>query len=74
MLLIAVALPWSGIGGIVLALVFGWFGASHLVAAATAYPGCPELGAVPSLLLRRSVKAGCVPWRWLDAKLRLGRQ
>ena len=74
MLMIAVALPWSAVGWIVLALVFGWFGATHVVAAATAYPGCPELGAVPSLLLRRSVKIGCGPWRWLDARLRLSRQ
>src|SRR5438876_454894 len=71
LLMIAVALPWSAAGWILLALVFGWFGATHVVAAATAYPGCPELGAVPSLLLRRNVKIGCVPWRWLDSRLRL---
>jgi hypothetical protein len=73
MLMIAAALPWSAVGWIMLALAFGWFGATHVVAAATAYPGCPELGAVPSLLLRRSVKIGCVPWRWLDARFRLSR-
>jgi hypothetical protein len=44
---VAVVLPWSAVGSIVLALVLGWVGASHVVAAATAYPGCPELGAVP---------------------------
>jgi len=70
LLVIAVGLPWSAVGWIVLALVFGWIGVSHVVAAATAYPGCPELGAIPSLLLRRSVKTGCVPWRWMDARLR----
>jgi hypothetical protein len=73
LLMTAVALPWSGVGGILLALAFGWVGASHVVAAVTAYPGCPELGAVPSLLLGRSVKIGCGPWRWLDARLRLQR-
>jgi uncharacterized membrane protein len=74
LLVIAVALPWSAVGWIVLALIFGWIGVSHVVAAVTAYPGCPELGAVPSLLLGRSVKTGCVPWRWLDARLRLSRE
>jgi hypothetical protein len=74
LLMVAVALPWSGVGGIVLSLVFGWVGASHVVAAATAYRGCPELGAVSSLLLRRTVKIGCGPWRWLDARLRLSRE
>lgn len=71
LLAIVVALPWSAVGWNALALVLGWIGVSHMVAAMTAYPGCPELGAVPSLLLRRNVKMGCVPWRWLDARLRL---
>lgn len=47
----------------------GWFGLSHLVAAQTGYAGCPELGAIPSLILRREVQVGCVSWsladRWL---------
>lgn len=71
LLLATLALPWSGVGGITLAVIVGWIGATHVLAAATAYPGCPELGAVPSLLLGRWVKIGCGPWRWLDAKLRL---
>ena len=71
LLTIAIALPWSAGGWIVLALIVGWVGATHMIAAATAYPGCPELGAVPSLLRGRNVKIGCVPWRWLDARLRL---
>ena len=74
LLVIAVALPWSAVGWIVLALVIGWIGVSHVVAAVTAYPGCPELGAVPSLLRGRSVKTGCLPWRWLDAILCLSRE
>jgi len=53
------------------AALFGWFGASHLLAAATAFNGCPEPGAVPSLVLRREVAAECGPWEWLDARLRL---
>lgn len=44
----------------------GWFGASHVVAALTRYPGCPELGAVPGVLLRREVHVGCAPWRVVD--------
>jgi hypothetical protein len=71
LLWLAPALPWSAGGWIALAAVTGWIGATHVLAAATAYPGCPELGAVPSLLLGRRVKIGCAPWRWLDAKFRL---
>src|SRR5438128_894158 len=74
LLVMAVALPWSAVGWIVLAFVIGWIGASHVVAAVTAYPGGPELGAVPSLLVGHSVKIRCVPWRWLDAFLRLSRE
>src|SRR6266566_5020341 len=43
-------------GGVALwpvALVPTWFGISHLVAAATGYPGCPELGAIPSVMVGR---------------------
>lgn len=48
-----------------------WFGASHLVAAATRFDGCPELGAIPSLLLRRRVATRCGPWSYLDQRLGL---
>jgi hypothetical protein len=71
LLLLALMLPWSGAGWIALAVVAGWLGATHLLAAAMAYPGCPELGAVPSLLLGRWVRIGCTPWRWLDELVRL---
>ncbi|PPD41746.1 MAG: hypothetical protein CTY15_13035 [Methylocystis sp.] len=71
LLLLAFALPWTSAAWIGLAVVMGWFGATHVLAAAMAYPGCPELGAAPSLLLGRWVKVGCTPWRWLDAKLGL---
>jgi hypothetical protein len=46
-----------------------WFGLSHLVAARTGYAGCPELGAIPSVILRRDVAIGCVPWRIADRRL-----
>lgn len=74
LLSLAFLLPWSpavSVAGIVTAAILGWFGVTHVLAALMAYPGCPELGAVPSLLLRRDVKIGCGPWRWLDARLRL---
>jgi hypothetical protein len=44
-----------------LTAVAGWFAASFLVAAATRYPGCPELGAIPSLLLGRRIETRCGP-------------
>lgn len=49
----------------------GWFGVSHLVAAATRYNGCPERGAIPSLLLGRHVPTRCSPWETIDARLGL---
>ena len=49
-----------------LSVLAGWFGASHLVAAATGYRGCPEMGAIPSLLLRRRVSTVCKPWERFD--------
>jgi hypothetical protein len=49
--------------------VAAWFGLSHLAAAATGYAGCPELGAIPSLLLRRHVSTRCVPWENIDRRM-----
>ena len=49
----------------------GWFGVSHLVAARTGYAGCPELGAIPSMLRGRDVHVGCVPWQIADRRLGL---
>jgi len=74
LLLLDLLLPWSpaeSAAGIATAVILGWFGVTHVLATLMAYPGCPELGAVPSLLLRRDVKLGCGPWRWLDARLHL---
>lgn len=71
LLSLALALPWSAAGWIALAVIVTWLGATHVLAAAMAYPGCPELGAVPSILLGRWIRIGCTPWRWLDARLRL---
>lgn len=46
-----------------------WFGVSHLVAAATGYRGCPEIGAVASLLSRRQVLTRCKPWEAFDRRI-----
>lgn len=46
-----------------------WLGASHLVAAVTAYRGCPEIGAIPSLILRRRVETSCRPWERIDQRI-----
>jgi hypothetical protein len=74
LLLVELTLPWSPAASaatIITAAILGWFGVTHVLAALMAYPGCPELGAVPSLLLRRNLKIGCGPWHWLDARLHL---
>ena len=55
-------LPELGVPGFAawaLAIPSLWLGVSHLVAAVTAYRGCPEIGAIPSLLLRRHVITSC---------------
>jgi hypothetical protein len=49
-----------------LALVPTWFGISHLVAGVTGYQGCPELGAIPSVMLARPVATSCGPWERID--------
>lgn len=49
------------------ALVPTWFGISHLVAGVTGYEGCPELGAIPSVVLDRPVTTSCAHWRRIDA-------
>lgn len=49
-----------------LAILAGWFALSHVVAAITAYDGCPELGAIPSLVRGEVVTTRCGPWQMLD--------
>jgi hypothetical protein len=61
----------AGALGAVAAAGAGWFGASHLVAGRTGYAGCPELGAIPSVVVGRDVAVGCVPWRIADRRLGL---
>jgi hypothetical protein len=51
--------------------VAAWFAVSHVVAAITRFDGCPELGAVASLVLGREVATECGPWDYLDDRLRL---
>jgi len=48
------------------AIVPTWFGISHLVASVTGYEGCPELGAIPSVMLDRHVATGCGLWEQID--------
>jgi hypothetical protein len=52
-----------------LAAVAGWFGVSHVVAGISGYRGCPELGAIASLVAGRRLHTVCGPWDWLDAQL-----
>jgi hypothetical protein len=47
-------------------LVPTWFGVSHLVAGVTGYQGCPELGAIPSVMLGRPVGSSCALWQRID--------
>ncbi|HXN37238.1 MAG TPA: hypothetical protein VN892_04315 [Solirubrobacteraceae bacterium] len=48
-------------------LVPTWFGISHLVAGVTGYHGCPEIGAIPSVMLGRQVKSNCELWQNIDS-------
>ena len=59
-------------GGVALwpvALVPTWFGISHLIAAMIGYRGCPELGAIPTVMLGRPVGTACEFWDRLDRRL-----
>ncbi len=47
-------------------LVPTWFGISHLIAGVTGYQGCPELGAIPTVMLGRPVGSSCELWRRID--------
>jgi hypothetical protein len=62
---------YFAVGFMPIAVLLGWFGVSHIVAGVTGYVGCPELGAIPSVLINRHVSTGCGPWRWIDRKLKL---
>jgi hypothetical protein len=49
-----------------LAITATWFGISHLVAGWIAYPDCPELGAIATLVTRRHIRTRCGPWARVD--------
>jgi hypothetical protein len=48
------------------AVVPTWFGVAHLVSSVTGYRGCPELGAIPSVILGRPVGTDCGLWERFD--------
>lgn len=54
------------------AIVPTWFGVAHLVAGVTGYPGCPELGAIPSMMLGQEVGTDCGAWQQIDQWIELG--
>jgi hypothetical protein len=55
------------------AIVPTWFGISHLVSSVTGYQGCPEIGAIPSVMLDRPVATNCASWERIDRRIeRLG--
>jgi hypothetical protein len=59
-------------GGVALwpvALVPAWFGISHLIAAMIGYRGCPELGAIPTVIQGRPVGTACEFWDRVDRQL-----
>ena len=39
----------------------GWFSVSFFVAGVTGYVGCPEIGAIPSWVLGRTIATSCQP-------------
>lgn len=62
-------LCWSARVSRPLGVVAGWFALSHVLAGITAYSGCPELGAIPSLVQGRPVPTRCTPWMRLDERM-----
>lgn len=65
------ALRWPRTLAVPTSLVAGWLGASHVVAAMIAYRGCPELGAIPTLVRGRRVETRCGPWELIDRRFDL---
>ena len=69
---ICFALAWAFLRVLVpaiawpLAITASWFGLSHVIAACIAYPDCPELGAIATLVSRRYIRTRCGPWARLD--------
>jgi hypothetical protein len=53
-------------------LALSWFGISHAVASASGYHGCPELGAVASIGLRRQIATNCLIWTQIDRAIGAG--
>jgi fatty acid desaturase len=51
-----------------LAAIAGWFAISFYVAVWTRYLGCPEVGAIPSLLARRHIATRSAPLERRDAR------
>jgi hypothetical protein len=59
-------------GGVALwpvALIPTWFGISHLIAGMIGYRGCPELGAIPTVMQGRPIGTECEFWARLDRRL-----
>jgi hypothetical protein len=59
-------------GGVALwpvALIPTWYGISHLIAGLIGYRGCPELGAIPTVMQGRPVGTVCEFWTQLDRRL-----
>jgi hypothetical protein len=54
------------------AVVLAWFGISHLVASATDYQGCPEIGAIPTIVLKREIATNCDIWHRIDRVIGAG--
>jgi hypothetical protein len=52
-----------------LTAIAGWFAGSFYVAVWTRYPGCPEIGAIPSWLLGRRIATRCAPLERRDARV-----
>ena len=65
--------PACGVVSWLTAPVLTWLGISHLVAAVTGYQGCPEIGAVASLVFDRSISTNCDIWRRIDRAMRVDR-
>ena len=59
--LAAATLRWPRAASLPTALSAGWLAASHLVAAAIRYRGCPELGAIPRSFSAAGSRPGAGP-------------
>tara|TARA_R110002050_G_scaffold282297_1_gene430183 strand:+ start:1105 stop:1530 length:426 start_codon:yes stop_codon:yes gene_type:complete len=70
-ILLFISMKTISLNLVISAVLIAWFGLSFIVAGATAYPGCPELGAIPSMFTSKPIDTGRSPLHTIEGKMGL---